>query len=158
MTDARRTPLDFDSLDKGSVVTREEIECIYNCKFGTTEYSIRAMKLAETIEKELEARNLYVTVKQENGALVILDDTTASRYNAGQAMLAFSRMARRHHKLQQVDVAKLTDEDRTRHARGIMVIGTMLLAARKAKREALKALPHIRNTPELVTIKDSTNA
>ena len=158
MIDAKRFPLDFDVLEKGSVVTRAEIEHIYRVTYGTDQYSLKALALGQAIETMLDARGLCVTVKIDKGELRILTDAEASEYNRCEAMRGFKRMMRRHRKGAEVQIDNLTPAQAIAHDRGLQVSGAMIFAAKKAKKEALRALPYERQTPFLLDMRNDDDA
>jgi hypothetical protein len=147
---AERFPIDFDRLEKGSVVTVAEVERIYGVKQGTDKYNLKALVLGEAIERALEGRGEHVTVKCEKGNLVVLRDAEASKYNASEAMRHLRGMERRHRQMGRVDVSELTAAQRMEHNRRHLIIGSMLLAAAKARKMTVATLVHKRRTPGLL--------
>ena len=148
--DVKQYPIDYDAVDKGTVIPVEEVERLVNAKVGTEKFALASLGLRQRIERDLENLGRPMRVAQEHHAIALLDDETAASYGAR----LFNRCMRgmmRHHRLNgvAVEVGQLTAKSRTEFERNMEINGKTLQGMISARREAIKALPHKRNTPGL---------
>jgi hypothetical protein len=147
--EAKIYPLDYDTLNKGDLITREQVEDITGARFGTPAYEFKRMGLKADIERALWRRGKVWTVTAEgcNGGLTILADADAVEYNMRDFERARSRQVVAHYRAMGVDVTQLTDEQRARHERNITLQASEIQAAKTARRIALKA--KTRDVPQI---------
>ena len=148
--DAERYPVDFDTINKGTVIDPDTIEGIYGIKRTDAAYSLKAMRLAKKIEEELENRGLYVTACVADNAVCVLTDSEASEYNYASAMTRFRGMVRAHSKLSTVDTSEFEPKENATHTRKHVVLGAMISGAVQGRKQGHAQLTaHKRNTPGL---------
>ena len=119
--DVTKYPLDFDALTKGSTIPQSEIEEILGLEANSPGYWKGLLTLRDRITKELEYRNLKVTIRQDNGDLVILTDSEASIYNYAWGGQYLSRYARTHDRLLSVDVKNLSVPEASEHRKRVEI-------------------------------------
>lgn len=143
-------PIALESLGKGSVVSVGEIEKAYGVRQGTDLYQRACLKLRDVIEKWFaRTRGEIVTVRQDHGALLVLDDEGASQHNPRQFAAALQKARRAHMRNLAVDTTKLPGEQVTRHLRTLEVDGKTLQAATSVRRRELRPTPTKRDRPGL---------
>ncbi len=143
-----RWPLDYDSLDKGDMISVDRIEQITGTKHGTDAYTFSSLKLAKRIQSELHDRGRIWTVKSDRGALRILTDSEAAAYNHEIQVQDRRSMLRRFHLQQAVDTAQLTESDKQEHQRNLEIDGRFIQAL-LATRKELQLESSKRNVPGL---------
>lgn len=147
---ASRKPLDFDELQKGSLIPQDICAHAVGCDPSDYKrYSLKLMSLVSEIESRLADRNLFVTVRREGDALRILEDSSAAEYNDLMFHQGMRTMRRRLTKQMQVDGSQLDEDQAAEHKRNIIVNGRIYQAAKDAKREALKLEAHSRKVPAI---------
>lgn len=137
MTDATPYPLDFDALDKGSVITQDEIEEAVGLK---ADENYKAFRLATLglyiqIERELRRRGLNVTLAQRGESIHILTDAQASEANQVRFARGLVGLARHHRRMGGVDMEELTDAQRAAHERNVLFQGMYITAIGGARKE-----------------------
>jgi hypothetical protein len=146
---AEAYPVDFEALKKGDTIPAEKIEEIFNTRRTDADYSLYQMKLRSRIIGERRKMGRPVSVRCDGPALVILTDSEASQYQARRCETALDKLADGNLGLQEVDVQNLREDEMKYHERRQLVSGAMLAGAIGAKKQAIKALPHQRQTPGL---------
>ena len=142
-------PLDFDKLQKGSIVPKEKVEELYNISHTDKLYSLRVLGLREEIERELANRKRPVVTRCIDDAIHILEDAAAAKYTAHQGRAAVRKLVRTHHRaLTGVDVSNLTDDERREHDHEIVKNGKYIQAIKQVRRE-MRLESHKRATPGL---------
>ncbi len=119
--DVTKYPLDFDALSKGSTIPQSKIEEILGLSADNPGYWKGLLSLRDRVIKELEQRNLDVTIKQDNGDLIILTDSEASIYNYAWASRHLSGYMRSHNRLLAVDVKNLSIPETAEHRKRVEV-------------------------------------
>jgi hypothetical protein len=132
-------PLDFDVLEKGSIVDAETCLRVTKAK-SDSEHQLGLLKLRQMIETKLEGRGMRVTIKIEGKALRILTDAEASEYNAERQAKSLKHFAVSHMRLCGVDTANLTPEQRVDHERRV-TCGGMFLSGFADVRKRITELP-----------------
>ena len=141
-------PLPLAPLQKGSVVSVGEIEKAFSERFGTTGYQHAALRLKEIIERYFARdRGVVVTVRQERGALVILDDSAASDHNPREVVRGLAKAKRAHARNMAVDTRGFEADKVAKHRRQLEVDGKTLQAATSVRRRELRPEPHVRRLP-----------
>lgn len=146
---ATKWPIDWDALSKGDYIPPEQVEYATKVPRSSRKYGIACMKFQERLVAELSDRGLEVVTRQEKDGVRILDDPDATVYLEQQFKLRMAGMRTAHGRAMTVDVTRLDEETRRQHENRLHVNGWTLKAMRQGRREALKALPHKRNTPGL---------
>lgn len=126
-----RYPLDIDAIEKGSTVTVEEMERIFQIPRTDARFSLRTMGLKEFIQRGMLERGQVVTVAIRRGALCVLRDEEASIYNDREARNKRLGMLRDLARLQGVDVSNIPEERRPMHERRVAVLGRYVEALRE---------------------------
>lgn len=148
MCETKRFPLDFDALDKGSVVGPDVIREAYGIPPTSHLYSGKQVELAIRIERELKARGKRVTCRCDHFDILVLDDPGASRHNRRLFRKGVKRLHRAFRKLAEVDRGNLDEGQRKDHDRALVVNGAMLAGINEARRE-IQAIAYKRTTPGL---------
>ena len=137
---AEKFPLDFDAIEKGSVI--EESQCRKIIKHSSeTEYQLGLLKLKSLIEDRLQDRGVVVTIKCHKGALVILTDSEASEYNEERQKHSLKAFAVSHRRLIGVDTARLNSEQKMNHERRLVQGGLFLSAINDTRKKILELPP-----------------
>jgi hypothetical protein len=144
----RRYPVDYDSLDKGSILGAEQIGEIVQARPRTYDFSYRLAALSKQIQDDLWARGKPWTVMTRKGCIHILDDASAVKYNALRFLRHRRGLGQMHKQLVAVDVSKLDPDQRNHYDRAIRLQGTTLAAVIAAHKN-VHAQPVIRQTPML---------
>lgn len=110
-------PLDFDAIFKGQVITQAELEQITGKKSGTDEYQFALLSLQSMIQEKTSC-----TVKISNKVeLKVLTDEEASQHNYKLFLQNVRGMRSRFELNTAVDVAELSEGQRTKHERNLVV-------------------------------------
>lgn len=143
-----RYPLDFDALDKGSVITREQVAEISGVPPDDQRFGFAVLHLRQRIEQELAARGRVLTLKTEDGGIRVLTDGEASQYNAEAINKGIAKMYRAHVRNMHVDAGLLNEKERRTHERRLEVGGRYVQAITQTRAE-LKCSPVRRSLPGL---------
>lgn len=135
-------PLDFDALFKGQYITQAELEKITGKTAGTDEYQFALLSLQSQIQSETSC-----TVKISNKyELRVLTDEEASRHNYKLFLQNIRGMRSRFELNTAVDTAELSDEQKGKHERNLVVQSMYIQAiTRTAKQIAIEG--HKRRLP-----------
>ena len=114
-------PLDFDTLDKGSVIPQSKIEEILGKKANEPGYQFELLELRNRILSELAHRGKKVAIKQDHGDLVILNDGEASVYLFTWEIRHLRGYMRKHDTLLAVDSTKLSLDEKVEHRKRIEI-------------------------------------
>lgn len=142
-------PLDFDALNKGDQIPQERLEEITGTRRGTQEHSFAVLALRGRIMAELRDRGKHVSVRISHGALQVLTDEQAAVYNVRLFRHGLRKSVRSYKRLANVNAQGLDSAQKRDHDRNLLVLGKMLAAARRARREELKVTAHVRSVPGL---------
>lgn len=142
------TPLDFDEIQKGDVISPAQLEEITGRKIGTTKYQLAVLQLSSRIAKECADRNKPVSIAVMKGTLCVLTDEQASEYEHQQFKSRFRGAGRAHRRAVAVNVGRLSDVQKKKHERNVFVQAGMLQAARTQRRRLI-AQAHKRTVPGL---------
>ncbi len=150
MGEVRQYPIDYDNVTKGTVIPVEEVERLVDAKAGTEKFALASLGLRQRIEQDLEGLGRPMMVAQRHHAIEMLDDEEAASYGA-QLFNRCMRGMMRHHRRNGVAVAiqELSPKSRSEHERNMEINGKTLQGMISSRREAIKALPHKRQTPGL---------
>lgn len=144
-----RWPLDFDTLQKGDVITVERIETVMSTKRDDPHFWREKMHLRAML---LKARPDF-TVREVRGDLVICIDDDAAKYNENRFDVGVRTMVRSHERNTRVDIRNLSPERRGTHDATLVRQGRQLHALVQVRRE-LRLNPVVRNTPGLPSATD----
>jgi len=130
-----RFPVDFESLQKGSVLKREYLERVFMVTADhANEYRFCLLTLRDQIMKELEKQGRPVTVIARHNDLVILTDQEAAAHNPLEFKRGARKMTRAHKRTLAVDISQLSHEEKLRWGRVVMNQGIILQSHKTAKR------------------------
>ena len=142
-THVSRHPLDFESLQPGSVITIPELERILMCKKGTDNYAFGVLSLRKQIIAELSRINRPCSVRSKHGTLEILDAPQSSQYENNRFVLGIRKLRRALKQMLQVPINRLTTEQRIEHDRNLTTNSRTFQGAMMGRRGQLKLKEHI---------------
>ena len=148
MSEAKVFPIDTDSLQKGSVISTQEIESIFDVKQSDAAFNLAALKLKTYITERFKERGEVVTVACENSTLKILTDPEASEYNYRRVKAGVSQIAGAHQRNMGVDVTGLEPPQAAQHEKHIIRTGMVLMSIQEAFKAPL--ITNERTTPKLL--------
>lgn len=146
----KKDPIDFDSIEKGSVISRYELVKILG-KCEDYEFQYRLVGFSEYVRKELWNRGKHFTVRIKDFTIEILSDEEASDYNTDHFSKGLKKLRKAHRQILAVDSSEFASEQRQRHDRAIVVQAAILSGIRESRR-GLGPIPAKRKTPGLVTV------
>ena len=124
-------PLDFEAIFKGQHITQQELEQITGKKAGTDEYQFALLGLQQQIQNKTNC-----TVKISNKyELQVLTDEEASRHNYKLFVQNMRSMRTRFDLNASVDVSELSDEQRPKHERNLVVQGLYIQALAQTRKQ-----------------------
>ena len=124
METTEKYPVDFDKLQKGSVITADTLTALFKVDRNHTRYNLECMQLVESIRTSLQERGLSASVCLRKGAIYILEDGMASEHERKQGRLAVRRVRRAFRRLvENVDIRNLTPEQLKAHDNGVLRMG-----------------------------------
>jgi hypothetical protein len=109
--------IDFDSLKKGDELSTERLEEMLGKKANTDEFRFAVMSVQSLIQE----RTGYTVKCGSDCALRILTDAEASEHNQKLFQQNLRAIANRHALNCQVDVDNLSEDQRKKHDRALMV-------------------------------------
>lgn len=145
---AEHWPIDVDSLKKGDLIAPEVIEKWGGISRHAEGYGFKVLAFKDWLERALRDRGRPICLKGEQYGLRALDDPDASRYRSQRQKRALRAVAIQHRGLAEVDVRRLSPEERQVHDRRTVVSGLFVSAIAGARKE-IHQLPHRRQTPGL---------
>lgn len=134
MIETNKYPIDFDVLEKGDVISNEDLEKITGHKFGTAKFSWAVIGLQGKIFKN---RGFTSTHSQTVG-LRILVDSEASVYNDKDFHNKRRGMFRASKKMAAVDVSQLSLTARDLHERKLLNQSRIISAVKEPRRFEVK--------------------
>ncbi len=134
MIETNKYPIDFDALEKGDIITNEQLEKITGHKFGSPKFAWAVIGLREKIFKNTG----YTSTHNQDIGLRNLTDTEASLYNEKDFHNKRRGMFRANQKMANVDVAKLSSTAKDLHERKLLNQSRVLSAMRSPKRFEVK--------------------
>lgn len=153
MIEATQYPMAFDDLEKGSIISADEVERITGFTRCQTAHGMAVMKLVNQIVERLEERELYVMVRQEKGALHILDDPNGSAHAYCEFLRHARGCGRNIRRMGKVDVSKLSGSESRDHENRLMVAVSGYAGLRKGMSRARLELKNPPVVPGLPTAK-----
>lgn len=148
MDGVTRYPVDFDKLDKGSVVPAEVIEKMANASRGTPRFALTALSLCSQIERELARRGRIVFVRQVKNDVRVLTDPEAAKHAPRRCSSGRKRERKAHAIQLAIDARNLTDDERREHERRVL-IESRYMAARNGVSRQIRLEACRRNVPTL---------
>ncbi len=136
MAVAVRYPLDYDSLDKGTIIPKETLKQIFDVHWDKSEFGLRSMALGKNIVEELRLRNRFVIYKTHNHDLLILEDEDAHITQGKRFKARFKGMKRAHRQALTIDSSKFDPDLKKRHVdmltkQAAMIIGASIAVDKK---------------------------
>lgn len=151
MIEATQYPMAFDDLEKGSVISAEEVERITGFTRCQTAHGMAVMKLVNQIVERLEERELYVIVRQEKGALHVLDDPNGSAHAYGEYLRHARGCGRNLRRMGKVDVNRLSNTEARDHENRLMIAARGYAGLRNGMQSARLELKNPPAPPGLIT-------
>ena len=148
--DTEKYPIDFDVIEKGWSLSRQQMERLLGYKHTMTEFQTAALRLMKRCEYETTVRgkpNLVFSLK--GSALHCLTDSEASVWTNKQIRSNLRRATKNHQKQLAVDVSNLTTQELAQHERNVTVDGMFIAAIAKVRVLSLSK-PYRRDTPRVV--------
>ena len=125
-------PIDFEALDRGSLITARQITRAYGHEPGTKEYQFDRMTLLGLIKRHfLEERDDVVSISCPGDCIRILTHKEQDVYVVADKRKAIRRFIRRHHEDMGTDDAELDEEARKRRERRLLSDGWKLQQLRR---------------------------
>jgi hypothetical protein len=143
-------PIDFDSLQKGSIIQPETLEHITGLKRDDIKYGLAVMRFSQTVREELRSRGLDVITCVRRSAIRILQDDEASRYcehRGEQQYLGIRRTLQ--NMTHAVDRTALDDESATRHDRAMLCLSHMVGGMEGGRKKAIELINYRSDMPQL---------
>lgn len=148
MNDVTRSPIDYDSLNKGDVIPASRIAEITKTSPDSKKYPLQLLRLKNRIERELAERGHVWTLATINGDLKILTDAEASTYNYVESSHARRKERRCFVRQGSVDTSQLPSDQRREHDRRLEIQGRYI-QAQASVRQQIRLKPAERNVPGL---------
>lgn len=145
---SKKDPIDFDAIEKGSVISRYElVKILGRCE--DYEFQYRLVGFSEYVRKELWDRGKRYTVRIKDFTIEILSDEEASDYNVNHFAKGLQKLRKAHRQILAVDSSEFAAEQKQRHDRAI-VVQAAILSGIKESRKGLGPIPVRRKTPGLM--------
>lgn len=128
-------PMDFDSLDYGSVIPNNVIEDYYGVRVDEESFRFKQIKFIQLVDKELRSRGMIATICVRNGQIKILTHQEAAEYNRKRFNCHIAGMARVHEKNMHVVAQELDKNTRDFHTKTVMFQSRALQAVLQTKGE-----------------------
>lgn len=141
-------PFDYDALKKGDVIHADTLEGVVRLNREHKNYSRGVCGLAKIIMREMEARGRPVVVCAVGNDLKILTDEEAGPYNRRRKKITYRAQRTVFRNMLKVDTAFVSQDEKARIDRDILVMGAELAAQKKALRN-LTVEAHKRQTPAI---------
>jgi hypothetical protein len=148
MSEANRYPFDLDKLNKGDLIPVNQIEKIVGVRRNTESYALKLMAVQQRLSRDLRNAGRNITVVTHKKGIKLLTDAEASQYNHLKVHQHRRAMLRGHYRNMEVDVAQLSEEQKSQHDRYIEVDGRFVQAVQQVSAQ-LKLEPYVRTTPGL---------
>lgn len=148
----RPYPFDFNNLKKGDVISAQQIEDYTGVSRDTSKYGLAVLKVRTLIEIESQLRGQTLTLKQNNGELVVCMDEEASVENSRRCENGLRKYMRAHRRMCGVDVNNLSADRKPIHDRELIrqgrILGSIIRAETKLATEGHKrTLPIMTKIP-----------
>ncbi len=152
--DAKPYPIDFDALEKGSVISVEVLESYFGISRNDSDFAWKLLPFRDLVVLKLSQRGLDVVTRTEHGSIIIMDDDEASRYCQRQVDSDLNSMKRHTAQMSFVDENNLTEEQRKRHTRAALVASYMVQGAMEKRKEAVKLPEYKRADPGVLQLPE----
>ncbi len=136
-----RHPFDFEQIQKGDIISTDEIEKAYGVSRFEKAFAFSLLRGTQAIESQ--RHDLVARVSQES--IHILTDREADAYLAGQRESAIRRLKRAAARTARVDRSDYSDAER-KHSEAESRMSVMVaMMAEKGRRDSRKALIEARD-------------
>jgi hypothetical protein len=130
---ASRWPVDFEQLEKGSIISVEQIESKYGYKAGSDDYQFALMHLTREITRYFETRkHMLVMVVSDKGNIRILRDDEAAIKTDERLNSKIDAACELFRVQLAVDTRNLNAEEISTHERRVINNGKQIQALAKA--------------------------
>ncbi len=153
MIDATVYPIDYDALEKGSVISVEELEHITSKKANTYAFGLAVLAFSQKLQERLEERGLDCVIAQEKRGIKILTDIEASQYSNAEFNKHVRGMSRNLKRILSVDTSEFDSDQRVLHDARTNRMSFIHAATRKARREVKHIEVKKPDTPKLIESK-----
>lgn len=158
MNEVRRTPIDFDALELGSSISIDKLERILEMSRHLTKFQLAVLNLSTTISKYLTVKHgRFIAVAQVKGELRVLTDSERVEYHEKTMERARRDLRNGLRSMQSIDVTNITDDERKKLERQ-MVVGAAELLAMKSIRKQFPHPPRERSTPSVLPPRDQAGS
>lgn len=148
--EARRHPMDFDTLKIGDVLSAEQCEEIVRTSRHLAAYQVHILRLKEQIERHLTRRyGRHIVVAQFKQGLRVLTESERVAYSASQAGASRRKLRRALRTAADTDPLQLTERERAVLERQREVISKQVAATAAIQRK-FKPLPIGRTVPKML--------
>jgi hypothetical protein len=147
--EAGRVPLDIEALQKGDVITCDELSRILKIGPSHPMWKLKVLALGDHIRREKERLLSPVVVCVRKDELIILTDEQAVGYTDCKCEKAKRRYRRGLKDMQVIDNGKLTEETKKDWLKNMRVRSMGLMGLKLGERGKIKLEPHKRKTPLL---------
>jgi len=147
--EATRYPVDYEALNKGDVLSQEQLEKITDERAGTPHFQLKVLALRAKIETAKEDMGEPVVLASHGNTLCVLTDREASERLNRHRKRAVRWLHRTVKRFVGVDVSDFSEDEVYAHNRRVEIAAKTLGGAVMGQGEAIKALPHKRSTPLL---------
>lgn len=138
-------PLDTSNLNKGDVITVDQVRAVAKADPGSSKYAWTLLKLSRFVTRKLAERGLKVTVCSIKGQLRILTDAEAEEYNVRAAKYGKRKIRRAATRHALIDLSNLTPEQRLQWDKNSAKLAMTVGALNSATRPKIpEAKPHKR--------------
>jgi len=143
----KKFPIDFDALNKGDLISAEDIEDAYGVKRTSRSYAFSVLRMKAEIERELSDLGRPVTCKSEGDCVRVLTDEESLEYNARRFESNVHGVYRAHRRTADIDTENLSASSQASHAHTLQLQAMQCLALKKVRRR-MSIEPH-ENAPQL---------
>ncbi len=138
--EVKRSPIDFESLEKGDIIPATQMEEMFGETQGTDPYDFKLLAFYEELRRELDALGQHWTIAVVKGDMRILLDEQAVGHNEKGYTQGRGKMHEKHRLGQAVDRTKLLPETCKHHDRMQKRQTTELLGQELGRRNKLPKL------------------
>lgn len=127
-------PIDFESLDRGSVIEEATLRKCIPHEPGTDQWSFGVLSVKDELRKFFrEERGTVVAIRERANSLEILTHEQTHAYVEQRERAALREYARRHLEDQHIDASQLSAEAKARRTARLTKSAWLLQQARRRK-------------------------
>lgn len=116
-------PDTFMARGKGDVISKAELQALVGVAPADVRYSLRICAIAAAMERMKRAAGQPCTIIQSKSDLKILTDAESATYNKERSDVHVAGLRRAHRRNCEVQSGGLTEEQRNKHDRDLVVTG-----------------------------------